>query len=66
MVKKSGLLELVDTPESLDGIGGMDALKDYLQHKSKVMGNLPKAMDYGVAVPKGMFIVGMPGCESVN
>ena len=62
MVKKSGLLELVDTPESLDGIGGMDALKDYLQHKSKVMGNLPKAIDYGVAVPKGVFIVGMPGC----
>ena len=62
MVKKSGLLELVDTPESLDGIGGMDALKDYLLHKSKVMGNLPKAIDYGVAVPKGVFIVGMPGC----
>ena len=26
MVKKSGLLELIDTPESLDSIGGLDAL----------------------------------------
>ena len=62
MVKKSGLLELVDTPESLDGIGGMHALKDYLKHKSKVMSNLSKAMEFKVAVPKGVFIVGMPGC----
>lgn len=62
MVKKSGLLELVDTPESLEGIGGMDALKEYLKHKSSVMGNLSKAMEFGVAVPKGVFIVGMPGC----
>ena len=28
MVKKSGLLELIDTPESLDSIGGMEALKN--------------------------------------
>ena len=26
MVKKSGLLELIDTPEKMDGIGGMKAL----------------------------------------
>lgn len=62
MVKKSGLLELVDTPESLDGIGGMNALKDYLLQKSKVMSNLSKAMEFRVSVPKGVFIVGMPGC----
>lgn len=62
MVKKSGLLELVDTPASLDSIGGMDALKSYLQRKEKVIKNLGEAMSKGVAVPKGIFIVGMPGC----
>lgn len=62
MVKKSGLLELVDTPASLDSIGGMDALKSYLQRKEKVIKNLGEAMSKGVAVPKGVFIVGMPGC----
>lgn len=62
MVRKSGLLELVDTPASLDSIGGMDALKSYLQRKEKVIKNLGEAMSKGVAVPKGIFIVGMPGC----
>lgn len=37
MVKKSGLLELIDTPASLDKIGGMNALKDYLKNKSGLL-----------------------------
>ena len=60
--KKSGLLELIDTPASLDKIGGMNALKDYLKNKSRVIADLPKAQDFGVSIPKGVFIVGMPGC----
>lgn len=62
MVKKSGLLELIDTPESLDSIGGMEVLKEYLRHKSEIMSHIGEAMEYGVKVPKGVFIVGMPGC----
>lgn len=62
MVKKSGLLELIDTPASLNDIGGLDALKDYLRNKSKVITDLPKAQEFGVSIPKGVFIVGMPGC----
>lgn len=62
MVKKSGLLELVDTPESLDSIGGMEALKAYIKRKSTIIADLAKAQDFGVAIPKGVFIVGMPGC----
>lgn len=61
MVKKSGLLELIDTPEKLS-IGGMDALKTYLERKSKIISDLPKAQEFGVSIPKGVFIVGMPGC----
>ncbi len=62
MVKKSGLVELVDTPDSLDSIGGMNALKDYLKNKEKVIRNIGEAISKKVAVPKGVFIVGMPGC----
>ena len=62
MVKKSGLLELIDTPESLDSIGGMDALKKYLTNKANVVKRMADARRYGVSVPKGVFIVGMPGC----
>lgn len=62
MVKKSGLLELIDTPENLDSIGGMDALKKYLTNKANVVKRMADARRYGVSVPNGVFIVGMPGC----
>lgn len=62
MVRKSRLLELIDTPESLDSIGGMDALKDYLKNKAEIVKRIADAKRYGVSTPKGEFIVGMPGC----
>ena len=62
MVRKSGVLELVDTPESIESIGGLNYLKDYLKKKHKVFENLSAAQKFGVAVPKGIFLVGMPGC----
>jgi len=62
MVRKSGLLELVDTPANLDSIGGLNALKSYLLKKEKIIKNIGEAINKNVAVPKGVFIVGMPGC----
>ncbi|MCQ2093765.1 MAG: AAA family ATPase [Bacteroidaceae bacterium] len=62
MVKNSGVLELIDTPESLDSIGGLDTLKNYLKIKAKVLQHLPEAQNAHVTVPKGVFIIGMPGC----
>lgn len=62
MVKNSGVLELIDTPESLDSIGGLDTLKNYLKIKAKVLQHLPEAQKAYVTVPKGVFIIGMPGC----
>ena len=62
MVQKSGLVELVDTPCSLDDIGGLNHLKHYLENKATIFKNRIEAMKYGVKIPKGIFIVGMPGC----
>lgn len=62
MVRNSGVLDLVDTPERIEDIGGLETLKEYLRKKAKVMENLTDAMKFGVNVPKGVFIVGMPGC----
>ena len=62
MVRQSGTLELIDTNEKLDDIGGMDMLKGYLMAKAKVMANISDIEKYGVQIPKGVFIVGMPGC----
>lgn len=62
MVKKSGLLEFIEAKEKIEDIGGLDYLKKYLNAKSQVMKEVVKAQDYAVRVPKGIFIVGMPGC----
>ena len=62
MVRKSGLLELVDSNVPIEHIGGLDDLKEYLKKKANVFQNLAAALKFGVSIPKGVFLVGMPGC----
>lgn len=62
MVKNSGVIELVDTENKIEDIGGMDALKKFLERKSKIYKSLEKARNQKIDIPKGVFIVGMPGC----
>lgn len=62
MVRQSGTLELIDANEKLKDIGGMDVLKNYLEAKANVMRQVSVIQKYGVQMPKGVFIVGMPGC----
>lgn len=61
-IKKSGMLEMVNFSETINDIGGLENLKEWLVRKAKVFGNLDKAIKFGVDVPKGIMIVGMPGC----
>lgn len=61
-IKKSGMLEIVNFSETIDDIGGLENLKDWLRRKAKVFSNLDKAIKFGVDVPKGIMIIGMPGC----
>ncbi len=58
-VKKNGLLELVETKESLDSIGGLDVLKEWLLKRRNAFGQ--KAIEYGLPTPKGLLIIGLPG-----
>lgn len=69
MVKNSGLLELVDVPypknkddDALKEIGGLWNLKDYLKDKSAIINDATTAQEYGVSIPKGILLAGMPGC----
>lgn len=61
-IKKSGMLEIVNFTETIDDIGGLENLKEWLKRKAKVFSNLDKAIKFGVDVPKGIMIIGMPGC----
>lgn len=62
MVKKSGVLELIDVKEKIADIGGVEILKEYLKRKSQIYAKIPDALKFGVSIPKGVFLVGMPGC----
>ena len=62
IVKKAGILEIVNFKESIDDIGGLENLKEWLWRKAYIFKNLDKAMKFGVDTPKGIMIIGMPGC----
>lgn len=62
LIKKSGMLEAVNFSENIDDIGGLENLKNWLSRKARVFANLDKAIKFGVDVPKGILIIGMPGC----
>ena len=59
-VKRNGLLELMETRESLSSIGGLDLLKDWLLKRREAF--TPRAVQYGLPTPKGVLMLGVPGC----
>jgi hypothetical protein len=59
-VKKNGLLELIETRESLASIGGLDLLKEWLLKRREAF--TPRAVEYGLPIPKGVLMLGVPGC----
>lgn len=62
IIKKSGILELIDFKEKISDIGGLENLKEWLENKSKIFRRLDEAKKFGVDTPKGLMLVGMPGC----
>lgn len=67
MIRKAGILEMIDVKETLEDIGGLDNLKEWLGRKAKVFKNMGRATRFGVDMPKGVLVAGMPGCgKSLN
>ncbi|MDZ7857440.1 AAA family ATPase [Sphaerotilus sp.] len=62
IIRKSGTLEMLEVRERLDDIGGLEKLKPWLKQKAAVLADWPAARAFGVEPPKGVMIVGMPGC----
>ena len=60
MIKKSGILKLVIDRPTLDEIGGLENLKDWLRKRTGVLSKEGKT--YGVQLPKGVLITGLSGC----
>ena len=58
-LKRGGLLEVYQSDESLEDIGGLDSLKSWLMQRRDTLSQ--EAHDYGLPSPKGLLIVGIPG-----
>ena len=58
-VKKNGLLEIVEVKETLNSIGGLDQLKDWLVRRKDAFSQ--RAQAYGLPALKGLLIIGLPG-----
>lgn len=59
IVKKSGLMEFLETTTTFDDVGGNDLLKQYITRRKRAFS--PAAREFGLDVPKGTLYVGPPG-----
>lgn len=55
-----GILDYFPKNENLKDVGGMDVLKDWLFKRQKAYEK--KARDFGLQKPKGLLLLGVPGC----
>lgn len=60
-LKKNGLLEYVPvSPSGLKDVGGLQELKSWMSKRKNAF--TQKAKDFGLPAPKGIILVGPPGC----
>ena len=60
IIRKSGVLEVVNSSIKLEDIGGLGNLKVWLTKRSGSW--LDEARSYGLPAPKGVLVTGVPGC----
>lgn len=60
MVQGTDLLEFFDLDESIDNIGGLEALKDWVKQRSEAYST--DARERGISYPKGVLLAGVQGC----
>ncbi|MGC8842146.1 MAG: AAA family ATPase, partial [Candidatus Sumerlaeaceae bacterium] len=60
IIRKSGLLEYIEAPETLRSVGGLEVLKEWVVRRKKAMS--PGAREFGLVPPRGVLLVGVQGC----
>lgn len=59
IIKGSEALEFYPATESFSDVGGLEAIKEWLQLKGRAFS--PEAEQYGLPAPKGVALIGIPG-----
>jgi SpoVK/Ycf46/Vps4 family AAA+-type ATPase len=62
VVERGGLLEYFSTDQSLDDIADLVNLKQWLDKRRKFMDDPQQAAAFGLPFPRGVLLVGVPGC----
>lgn len=62
IVEEDGVLEYFPVEESLAEMAGLDALKSWLRQRQQLLLNPTAAEQYNLPFPKGILLVGVPGC----
>jgi ATP-dependent 26S proteasome regulatory subunit len=57
---KRDYFQVVSNLPKITDIGGLETLKDWLKNRTSMFSK--KALDFGVPTPKGVLMVGVPGC----
>ncbi len=60
LIRRNGILEFIEEDETIDSVGGLDELKHWLHQRTDAF--TERAREYGLPEPKGMLILGVPGC----
>ena len=60
VIRKSGILEFHPPVATLNDVGGLEQLKEWLRRRGKAW--RPDAREFGLAEPKGVLLLGVPGC----
>ena len=60
LIRRNGILEYIEEDETLASVGGLEGLKEWLKNRSNAF--TERAREYGLPQPKGMLILGVPGC----
>jgi SpoVK/Ycf46/Vps4 family AAA+-type ATPase len=60
LIRRNGILEFIEEDETIDSVGGLEELKGWLVQRSNAF--TERARTYGLPQPKGMLILGVPGC----
>jgi SpoVK/Ycf46/Vps4 family AAA+-type ATPase len=60
IIRKSGLLDYIETGAEIDDVGGLDNLKAWLRKRREAFGE--RARRFGLPAPRGALFVGVQGC----
>ena len=62
IVERDGVLEYYPVEESMADIADLKGLKTWLAKRKEIIVKPEKALEFGLSFPKGVLLLGVPGC----